>query len=127
MKFKEARIRFQAVRDRIQSTSSILTQICNLLEQKVREVNKDSAIFLEITQDKRKCELLLEKVEQKVRDRSTIFETYEKGGSQLDDSARHKLYQLERDIFECSEDINSLKEGFQLKLSTLYFHIEDKK
>lgn len=127
LKFKEARTRFEAVRDRIQSTSSILTQICNLIEQRVRETHKDSAMVLEITQDKGECEHLLNKVKQKVLERGTIFEAYEKENAEMDDSARHKLHELEQEISEYSEHIKRLKERFQLKLWALNEFLQHKK
>ncbi len=125
-KFKEATTRFQAVRDRIHSTSSILTQICNLLKQEALETYTDSEIFLEITRDKEECERLLENVEQKIQDRSTIFEANTKD-SELEDNARQKLYELERNISSYSGHINRLKERFEIRLFALSVTIERKK
>lgn len=126
LKFREARTHFQALRDRIQSTSSILSQICNLLEQKVRQVAAGSDIFRDIDQEKTFCETLLTRVSRKVQEGTPIREMIEEG-STVTDEDRQRLAQLEQDIFLIGEQIDQCKEKFQLKLWTFNMAIEMQK
>jgi chromosome segregation ATPase len=126
LKVREARTRFQAVLDRIQSTSSILSQICNLLEQKVRQIAAGSDIFRDICKEKTFCETLFTRVSRRVQEGTPIRERIEEG-SKVTDEDRQKLAQLEQEIFLIGEEIDQCKEKFQLKLWTFTIAIETQK